>query len=136
MLHDSALVWLLLQIFGRDRHRTHKDDMGGTGTWSRDCRTLYVSGIGMGTMSENEMMEVVQRHFGEWGEIQYLRVLRSKACAFVQYRLRGAAEFAKEAMMDQSLDNGEQLNVRYGPFTAPPRLASGLPSASVADGRS
>ena len=28
--------------FGRDRHASFRDDMGGTGTWNRDCKTLYV----------------------------------------------------------------------------------------------
>ena len=29
-------------IFGRDRHASFRDDMGGTGTWNKECKTLYV----------------------------------------------------------------------------------------------
>ena len=36
-----------------------------------------------------------------------------RAIAFVTYKLRTSAEFAKIAMADQSLDHGEVLNVRW-----------------------
>jgi hypothetical protein len=40
-------------------------------------------------------------------------VIYPKAIAFVRYRLRTAAEFAKEAMADSSLGNDETLNIRW-----------------------
>lgn len=42
-----------------------------------------------------------------------MRALPGKKVAFVTYVSRLNAEFAKEAMMEQALDNGEILNVRW-----------------------
>jgi hypothetical protein len=42
-----------------------------------------------------------------------VRALPGKKVAFVTYVSRLNAEFAKEAMMEQALDNGEILNVRW-----------------------
>jgi hypothetical protein len=36
-----------------------------------------------------------------------------RAIAFITYKLRSAAEFAKITMADQTLGNGEVLNVRW-----------------------
>jgi hypothetical protein len=73
----------------------------------------------------------VTAHFAEWGELSYgkgfffffllffrrnkkilkkiitVKVVWDKAIAFVRYRLRCTAEFAKEAMQDQCLDGDE-----------------------------
>ena len=59
------------------------------------------------------MTETVVRHFGEFGPMESVRVLKPKGIAFVTYKLRCTAEFAKEAMAEQSLDNDEQINVRW-----------------------
>ena len=99
-------------VFGRDRHATWRDDMGGTGTWSKECRSLYVGRVS-GTPSETQLTEIITRHFGEFGIIESVRVLKAKGCAFVTYRYRCTAEFAKEAMAEQALDHGEQINVRW-----------------------
>ena len=32
-------------IFGRERHREHRDDMGGVGAIMKPCRTLYAGGL-------------------------------------------------------------------------------------------
>lgn len=42
-----------------------------------------------------------------------MRLLRSRGVAFVTYTTRSNAEFAREAMMNQSLENNEILNVRW-----------------------
>eukprot|EP00002_Diphylleia_rotans_P024174 TRINITY_DN4767_c0_g1_i4.p1 TRINITY_DN4767_c0_g1~~TRINITY_DN4767_c0_g1_i4.p1 ORF type:complete len:345 (-),score=70.63 TRINITY_DN4767_c0_g1_i4:413-1447(-) len=83
--------------------------MGGVGTFSRDNRTLYIGNLRI----VKDIEAVMQRHFSEWGEIEAIRVLHLKNCGFVRYKLRGSAEFAKEAMSDQSLDHNEMLNVRW-----------------------
>lgn len=41
-----------------------------------------------------------------------VRVIKHRGVAFVTYRSRSNAEFAREAMMNQGLDNNEILNVR------------------------
>ena len=42
-----------------------------------------------------------------------VKILQSRGVAFVTYVQELNAQFAKEAMMHQSLDNDEILNVRY-----------------------
>ena len=53
-------------VFGRDRHRTHKENMGGVGTFDKDCTTLYVGGLGR----HKNLEELLWTEFGEWGEIE------------------------------------------------------------------
>ncbi|KAJ3121769.1 Pre-mRNA-splicing factor [Physocladia obscura] len=96
-------------VFGRDRHRDERDDMGGVGSFEKDNRTLYVGQLGL----EGGLEDILYRHFIEWGEIEYLRLLKGKGVAFIRYKSRVSAEFAKEAMHCQSLDNNEILNVRW-----------------------
>ncbi|GJE89967.1 pre-mRNA-splicing factor CWC2 [Phanerochaete sordida] len=98
--------------FARDKFADYRDDMGGVGSFQRQNRTLYVGRIKeTGTGPETE--EVVRRHFKEWGEIEKIRVLQYRSVAFVTYVHEGHAQFAKEAMACQSLDNDEILNVRW-----------------------
>ena len=62
------------------------------------------------------------RHFAEWGNIERIRVLPARGVAFVTYINESLAQFAKEAMAHQSLDNNEILNVRWA--TVDPNPAS------------
>lgn len=98
--------------FGRERHEHVRDDQSGVGSFSADeqtSRTLYVGGISV----TPDLQSVVYKHFKEWGEIDNVRVLHAKGVAFVRYKNRSNAEFAKEAMQNQALDNNEILNVRW-----------------------
>ncbi|KAK1236379.1 Pre-mRNA-splicing factor [Marasmius sp. AFHP31] len=106
--------------FARDKFADYRDDMGGVGSFHRQNRTLYVGRIKeTGTGLETE--EVVRRHFKEWGEIERddsetgwaVKVLQYRSVAFVTYKSELSAQFAKEAMSCQSLDNDEILNVRW-----------------------
>ncbi|TCD64017.1 Pre-mRNA-splicing factor [Steccherinum ochraceum] len=98
--------------FARDKFSDYRDDMGGVGSFARQNRTLYVGRIKeTGTGPETE--EVVKRHFKEWGEIEKIRVLQYRSVAFVTYVSEQNAQFAKESMACQSLDNDEILNVRW-----------------------
>ncbi|CBQ73377.1 related to CWC2-involved in mRNA splicing [Sporisorium reilianum SRZ2] len=63
--------------------------------------------------TDNATERVVRRHFSEWGEIDRLRVLTGRSCAFVAYTYEANAQFAKEAMLNQSLDHSEIINVRW-----------------------
>ena len=80
--------------------RSFRDDMGGTGTWNKECKTL-TSRI-CATPPEPVMLESIVRHFGEFGPLETVRVIKAKGIAFVTYRLRSSAEFAKEAMAEQT----------------------------------
>jgi hypothetical protein len=116
--------------FARDKFSDYRDDMGGVGSFNRQNRTLYVGRI-KETGPGPETEEVVTRHFKEWGEIErstsselliktghmnfslLVRVLQYRSVAFVTYVSEFSAQFAKEAMACQSLDNDEILNVRW-----------------------
>ena len=98
--------------FGRERHEHVRDDQSGVGSFSADeqtAKTLYVGGISV----TSDLQSIVYKHFKEWGEIDNVRVLHAKGVAFVRYRNRSNAEFAKEAMQNQALDSNEILNVRW-----------------------
>lgn len=110
--------------------------MGGVGSFTRQNRTLYI-----GRIKENRnTAETIERHFEEFGEIERsksprnnvrstrregrplisipcprlsVKILQSRGVAFVTYIDEITAQFAKEAMMHQSLDEDEVINVRY-----------------------
>ncbi|KAL1949572.1 hypothetical protein VTO73DRAFT_8453 [Trametes versicolor] len=114
MLPDesTALPDTSKDCFARDKFADYRDDMGGVGSFQRQNRTLYIGRIKeTGTGPETE--EVVRRHFKEWGKIEKIRVLQYRSVAFVTYESEFHAQFAKESMACQSLDNDEILNVRW-----------------------
>ena len=98
-------------IFGRERHQSDRDDMGGVGTFSRECRTLYIGNLPIDSVSDT--YKALARHFGMYGDIEGINVKPKYGCAFVRFLYRANAEFAKIAMAEQSLDADEQLNVRW-----------------------
>jgi hypothetical protein len=108
---DEKRIGLAYDIFGRERHRTDRDDMGGIGSFERNSRTLYLGGLRITSGSNTE--DIVRKHFGEFGTIEFIRIVASKSIGFVTYSLRVSAEFAKEAMADQTLDSSEVINVRW-----------------------
>lgn len=81
---------------------------GGVGSFGRQNRTLYVGKIAVG----NNMEGILLKHFDEWGDIERIKLLHSRGVGFVTYFSELSAQFAKEAMMNQSLDNDEVVNVR------------------------
>jgi len=108
--------------FGRDKFFEERQDMGGVGTFSRINKTLYIGHIS--TSPDRE--EIVRKHFEKFGDIEYIKVLKDKAVAFVQYKLRSVAEFVKEAMYGQSLDGDEVLNVRWATEDPNPKVQQEL----------
>lgn len=95
--------------FGRDKTADYKDDMDGVGSFNRHNRTLYVGGL----TSESKTEGALLKSFQEFGTIESIRVLHSKGCAFVTFKLEVQAQFAKEAMQSQSLNHNEVLNIRW-----------------------
>lgn len=93
--------------------------MGGVGSFMRQNRTLYVGRIHV----TDDIEEIVARHFAEWGQIERTRVLNMRGVAFVTYSNLANAEFAKEAMAHQSLDNAEVLNCRWATMDPNPQAA-------------
>ncbi|EKE41788.1 hypothetical protein ENUP19_0139G0007 [Entamoeba nuttalli] len=127
---EEKHLGVIKDIFGRERHLTERDDMGGIGRFSKENRTLYVSGF-KGNLPPQQIEEILRRHFGEWGELEYIRVLPIRNIAFIRYKLRGSAEFAKVAMADQSLDSNERLNIRWA-YDDPNPIAKAIEEQSIA----
>lgn len=103
-------------IFGRERYSTHRDDMGGVGSFNTECTTLFVGDL-MFDRGAPDAVESVQKElessFRQWGEIEDVRIVPSKAIAFVRYTWRCNAEFAKEAMSGQRLGLSKCIVVNW-----------------------
>lgn len=97
---------------------------GGRGAASKpvvnpQVKVKYPTALGKGSsraegfrgLSQTE--KVLLRHFGEFGDVERVRVLHTRGCGFVTFVDETAAQFAKEAMINQSLDHDEVLNVRW-----------------------
>lgn len=95
--------------FGRDKTAEYKDDMSGVGLLARTNRTLYVGGI----IPTDHIHDQISKQFLEYGAIDQIKVLPTKKCAFVRYRLEAEAQFAKEVMDAQSLGEKDILSVRW-----------------------
>ncbi|KAK8805522.1 hypothetical protein WA158_002178 [Blastocystis sp. Blastoise] len=108
---DMAKIDLSHDCFGRERFGKHRDDMGGIGSFESDCRTLYVAGLD--TKNGTNLQEIITRHFSEFGEVEQVNVIYRLSIAFVRFRMRCSAEFAKVAMANQALDEEEVLNIRW-----------------------
>jgi pre-mRNA-splicing factor CWC2 len=105
----------MYDCFGRKRHRDDKEDMGGVGSFLRDNVALYLGNLYNIRGGVKHVYKLVAEQFGVYGPIDSIRVLPDKPVAFVHYRWRCSAEFAKEAMIDQVLGDGHDtsLNVRW-----------------------
>lgn len=78
------------------------------------CRTLFVGNLLKHKYdTTKELEDTLWRHFCEWGELESINVIYRLSICFPRYRLRTSAEFAKEAMSNQSLDQSEILMVRW-----------------------
>ncbi|CAD6893775.1 unnamed protein product [Tilletia controversa] len=99
-------------------------NVGGMGAQWRDGGRTVKGGRSVGDAmrsqgktrqhtGESASEKVLRRHFEEWGELERVRVLHGRSCGFVTYVSESAAQFAKEAMSNQSLDHNEVLNVRW-----------------------
>lgn len=102
-------------IFGRSRHATHRDDMGGTGCFQKECRTLCVGDLKIppGDDPVEQLNETLWRHFSLWGRVEDITLVPQKCIAFIKYYHRCYAEIAKEAMSNQSLDFDEMINIKW-----------------------
>ncbi|CEG35223.1 pre-mrna-splicing factor [Plasmopara halstedii] len=112
---DETRLGMMHDCFGRERHATDRDDMAGVGNFTRNSRTLYVGGLKSTNGHEALKLQedALWKQFGEWGEVENINVITRKSICFVRYRHRTSAEFAKEAMANQTLQSDEVLNVRW-----------------------
>eukprot|EP01053_Blabericola_migrator_P001318 Blabericola_migrator_1__1317@NODE_1342_length_4760_cov_176_142340_g900_i0_p1_GENE_NODE_1342_length_4760_cov_176_142340_g900_i0NODE_1342_length_4760_cov_176_142340_g900_i0_p1_ORF_typecomplete_len376_score52_46Torus/PF16131_5/1_7e04Torus/PF16131_5/5_1e28Torus/PF16131_5/8_3e03RRM_1/PF00076_22/1_2e05WW/PF00397_26/3_1e05WW/PF00397_26/7_6e03RRM_5/PF13893_6/9_5e02RRM_5/PF13893_6/0_029Nup35_RRM_2/PF14605_6/0_014Nup35_RRM_2/PF14605_6/7_5e03zfCCCH_3/PF15663_5/0_033MHC_II_alpha/PF00993_20/0_27zfCCCH_4/PF18 len=99
MMHD---------IFGRERHAQHRDDLEGVGSFNSSGRTLFV-GDWKAEQQIEKMEETITEHFCIYGPLEEVRVLPNRNVAFVTFCYRAAAEFAKVAMAGYKLDDPDDV---------------------------
>ena len=106
----------MIDCFGRERHAGHKDDMGGVGSFMKECRCLYISEIKIDRTHPDCIQRLeaqLWKLFHPWGPIESIRVIPNKVIAFVKFEYRSAAEFAKVACADQPCGIADAINVRW-----------------------
>lgn len=103
-----------VDIFGRDRNPAHHDGRKrGTGSYERECRSLYIH-YGGTALTNEEVYSRILQEFERWGAVEDIHVVARKPLAFVRYRWRAGAEFAKAAAHQQVVDGLiEPLDVRW-----------------------
>lgn len=130
-LEECKLIENMKDIFGRPRHATHRLDMSGVGTFTQDCKTLYLTNMKLifgnkkllipktnKSFNENnnyikEIMKLIYKNFNEFGVIEDIHIVESKQCAFLKFAHRCMAEFAKEAMTNQCLIGNEAVVIKW-----------------------
>ncbi|SPR01990.1 unnamed protein product (mitochondrion) [Plasmodiophora brassicae] len=117
---DDARLDIMHDVFGRKRHQTDREDMGGIGCFSKECKTLYIGNIPIDAIPDTYAK--LAKHFGVFGPIEQINVKPKHGCCFVRFVYRASAEFAKVAMAEQALDGEEQLNVRWAYEDPNPRV--------------
>lgn len=106
--------------FGRDKTSDYNDDMNGIGSFNKVNRTLYIGNLNTSSSQQQgiNLENLITKNFQDFGEIEKIRVLHSKKCCFLTYKLESQAQFAKEAMQNQSLigigvNDNDILNIRW-----------------------
>ena len=96
--------------FGRSLHPKYKEDGAGIGAFQGGCTTLKVVDFNLPslTASQKDMAKLFYDLFAPWGEIVDVHFNPSKCVGLVKYAHRFSAEFAREAMMDQTLGNSDE----------------------------
>jgi len=103
-------------VFGRTRHDTFKEDLSGIGCFRNNCRTISVCEMKVPENTATPARDTVKLMYEEmakWGEIEDIKFLPQRAMANVRYTHRFYAEFAKEAMQDQSLGGSDVLDIKW-----------------------
>jgi len=123
-------VWdQVRDVFGRERFAVHRDDMRGVGSIEDINRTLFVGDIRFDRAAQDpvgELEEMMQRDFAKWGKLEQVRAIPRHGIAFVRYKLRACAEFAKLAMANQRTGYSEMLDLRWARPDPNPRVVKQL----------
>ncbi|KJP87145.1 hypothetical protein AK88_03192 [Plasmodium fragile] len=104
--NDELQFEQTVDIFGREKFSTFKEDMSGVGNFNSECRTLFIGSIHIDNVEQVHLIEqILYEEFSNFGHVDYVRFVPFKNIAFVQYSYRVNAEFAKVAMSDQPIEN-------------------------------
>lgn len=63
-------------------------------------------------MSQKDVVRLLYEHFSPWGQIEDIYFNSQRWHAFIKYTHRFYAEFAREAMTDQVLIQGQKVPLR------------------------
>ncbi|KAJ0260068.1 Zinc finger CCCH domain-containing protein 25 [Hirschfeldia incana] len=80
----------------------------------QSIKTLYVGGLNSRVLEQD-----IRDQFYAYGEIESIRILAEKACAFVTYTTREGAEKAAEELSNKLVVNGQRLRISWGRPQAP-----------------
>ncbi len=103
-------------VFGRTRHATIKEDRTGIGSFNRNCRAINICNMKVPESAGSQTRDTVKLlydEFSKWGEIEDIKFYPHRAMANIKYTHRFYAEFAKEAMQDQSLGGTDVLLIKW-----------------------
>jgi hypothetical protein len=102
-------------VFGRTRYSKQRDDMEGVGSFLSETRTLKATDFCLikGADEVAATYECLWRQYGVLGELDDIHLIPDRCVAFIRYTHRCMAEFAKEAMANQPLENNEVMIVRW-----------------------
>ncbi|VVB01855.1 unnamed protein product [Arabis nemorensis] len=75
----------------------------------QSIKTLYVGGLNSRVLEQD-----IRDQFYAYGEIESIRILAEKACAFVTYTTREGAEKAAEELSNKLVVNGQRLKLTWG----------------------
>ncbi|KAG7637882.1 putative transcription factor C3H family [Arabidopsis thaliana] len=75
----------------------------------QSIKTLYVGGLNSRVLEQD-----IRDQFYAHGEIESIRILAEKACAFVTYTTREGAEKAAEELSNRLVVNGQRLKLTWG----------------------
>jgi len=98
-----------VDCFGREKFSEYRDDMSGIGSFNTVNKTLYIGGV----IVKDNTQDLLNKEFRKLGKIVKINVIDGKNCAFVSFKNESSAQFAKEAMMGQSLYGTDILNVKW-----------------------
>ncbi|KAH3674494.1 hypothetical protein WICMUC_003332 [Wickerhamomyces mucosus] len=96
-----------VDCFGREKFSEYREDMSGIGSFNNVNKTLYIGGS---LIIKSNFHDLINENFKKFGKIDKINVINNKNCCFVSYKNESNAQFAKEAMMGQSL-YGEDIMV-------------------------
>ncbi|CAH2038673.1 unnamed protein product [Thlaspi arvense] len=77
-------------------------------------KTLYVGGLNTRILEQD-----IRDQFYAYGEVESIRILAEKACAFVTYTTREGAEKAAQELSNRLVVNGQRLKLTWGRPQAP-----------------
>ncbi|CCH46675.1 Pre-mRNA-splicing factor [Wickerhamomyces ciferrii] len=98
-----------VDCFGREKFSEYKDDMSGIGSFNHVNKTLYIGGL----IIKDNTHDLLNKNFRKLGKIVKINVINNKNCGFITFKDEINAQFAKEAMIGQSLYENDILNIKW-----------------------